>query len=102
MTICPMCRQPLDCIRYGVRLSPLKARIFDMVKRSQHVGVTSENINALCFDGRSTPTNVRVHIAQINAALVDTGLHISGGADGWRGNYHLVRTAATAKRERVT
>ena len=58
--LCPHCRQPLPEWREGVRLSPLKAHIFDVIKRADSNGVTFEDINAICFDGRSNSVNVGI------------------------------------------
>ena len=67
--------------RAGVRLSPLKAHIFDVIQRAGADGIMIEDINAICFDGRSTNVNVRTHIHQINDALAETDLQIYGGGN---------------------
>ena len=46
-----------------------KAHIFNVVKRADSTGITIEDINAICFDGRASAVNVRNHIHQINDAL---------------------------------
>lgn len=67
--------------RAGVRLSPLKARIFDAITRAGADGIRIEDINAICFDGLSTNVNVRTHIHQINDALAETDIQIYGGGN---------------------
>ena len=92
MKVCTYCQQPLPEIRAGVRLSPLKSRIFDIVRRAGPDGVAIEIINALCFDGRSTAKNVKTHVSQINDALAGSNLRLYGGNP--RGFYRIVRTHA--------
>ncbi len=84
---CPYCSQPLPEIRMGVRLSPLKARIFDLILRSADNGITREDIHAIAFDGCDRDANnISVHVAQINDRLVETEYRIVG-----RGFYRLKR-----------
>lgn len=67
--------------REGIKLSPLKARIFDVIQRAGIDGIMIEDINAICFDGLSTNVNVRTHIHQINDALAETDIQIYGGGN---------------------
>lgn len=92
--LCPHCHQPMPEERAGARLSPLKAHIFDVVKRAACEGVSIETINALCFDGCSTAVNIRTHIFQINDALAGTDLQITGKAEGMFGFFHIVKRRA--------
>lgn len=94
--LCPHCRQRLPEIREGVRLSPLKARIFDAIKRARYEGITVEDINAICYDGRAQPVTIRAHIFQINECLADTSVQIKGSEPGVMGFYHLVRRPVRA------
>ena len=89
--LCSHCHQPLPELRAGVRLSALKARIYDVVKLAGSNGITIEDINATCFDGRTSAVNVRNHIHQINDALAGTDLEIRGGEPGMLGYYHIVK-----------
>ena len=89
--LCSHCQQPLPELRVGVRLSPLKAHIFDVVKRAGSNGITIEDINTICFDGRASAVNVRNHIHQINDALAGTDFEIRGGAPGMVGYFHIVK-----------
>ena len=54
-------------------------------------GITIEDINANCFDGRASAVNVRNHIHQINDALAGTDFEIRGGAPGMVGYFHIVK-----------
>ena len=87
--VCACCGQPLPEVRGGIRLSPLKAQIFNIIRRAGVDGVTIETINALCFEGRSTAVNVRTHVVQINDAFAGSELQIFGGNP--RGYYRIVR-----------
>jgi len=84
-------------LRAGVRLSPLKAHIFDVIKRADSNGITIADINTICFDGRASAVNVRNHIHQINDALAGTDLEIRGGAPGMVGYFHIVSAKRPAK-----
>ena len=83
--LCSQCHQPMPEMRAGVRLSPLKARIFDAIKRANSNGITIEDINAICFDGRASAVNIRTHIHQINDALAGTDFENSRRrtGNGW-------------------
>jgi hypothetical protein len=89
---CPYCGGPLIDVRLGVRLSPLKARIFDLVQRAGRDGISGADLHELAYAGdrwdgrRPAAATIKVHIHQINEALEDTGYRILG-----RGTYRLVR-----------
>jgi hypothetical protein len=88
--LCPHCHQPVPELRAGVRLSPLKAHIFDVIKRADSNGIIIEDINTICFDGRATAVNIRTHIHQINDALAGTDFQIRK-ASGMVGFFHIVK-----------
>jgi hypothetical protein len=91
-SFCPYCHRPLQqaVICEGVVLPHLKALIFNVVRRAGQDGITSENINAIVFDGRSSTANIRNHILQINDAFAATDWVIRGdGAP--RGYYRLLQ-----------
>jgi hypothetical protein len=83
-------------VRAGVRLSKLKAHIFDVVKRADSNGITIEDINAICFDGKAKAVNIRTHIHQINDSLAGTDFEIRGGEPGMLGYYHIVKRRGSA------
>ena len=89
--LCFNCHQPLPELRAGVRLSPLKAHIFDAIKRADSNGITIEDINAICFDGHASAANVRTHVHQINDALAGTDFEIRGRAPGNFGFYTIIK-----------
>jgi len=77
MTNCPTCGQALSEERGGVRLTPLKARIFDVIKRAGPDGIESDDLFAMIFAERNVVrATLRAHIWQINDILSDTGLRI--------------------------
>lgn len=76
MKRCPCCQRPMPEIRYGVVLSPLKARIFDYVLR--HRGQSSYEIASAIFGNPDAALNFRVHVCQINSLFAHTNVRIRG------------------------
>lgn len=77
---CPHCGQVLPEIRLGVRLSPLKARIFDLVQRGGRDGIDKRDLFDIVFadvSGAKLPT-LKTHIYQINEVIGDEGYRIVG------------------------
>lgn len=71
---CPHCHQTYAIERFGVRLSPLKARIIDFIKAGGDLGASSQELRDEIYgphDPRLAAT-VRVHIHQINELLEAT------------------------------
>jgi Fe2+ or Zn2+ uptake regulation protein len=84
VTFCQHCHQPLMHMRAGVRLTPLKARIFDLIKASSEHGISARELEREIYRGpkQRRPDTIRVHIWQINDLLLDTDVVIR--ADEWR------------------
>ena len=62
---CPHCGAPLREERLGVRMTPLKARIFDAIKR----GCASSHLREMgCY---------RTHVYQINDMIAGTGARLA-------------------------
>jgi hypothetical protein len=76
---CQTCGQALPQIRFGVLLPPLKARIFDMVKRGGVGGVESLFLRET-FGGNTLKT----HIHQINELIDESGFRIYGRGGTYR------------------
>ena len=75
MTICPHCKQPLPIERFGARLSPLKARIVDIVAHAGDEGILEDAL--LSRHGHPmTRRTMQVHISQINDAIEQSGMRI--------------------------
>lgn len=94
MSTCPHCGNAMPEIRCGAELTPLKARIFDIVKRSGADGIENGDLYNAVFGNtlrkQRTRYTLKSHIWQINSAIVDSGFRIRGNG----GAYRLVREAA--------
>jgi hypothetical protein len=80
MRTCPHCQQPLPELRLGVRLTPLKARIFDLVKRGGEDGIDRRDLCEIIY-GEVTEQALRTlktHCYQISELIEDEGYRISG------------------------
>ena len=73
--LCSHCGQPLPTTRLGVRLTPFKARIFDIIRRAGPDGVPSSELQAM-VDRNATV--LKSHIWQINDVIADAGYRIKG------------------------
>jgi hypothetical protein len=82
---CPQCGQTIAAIRLGVRLTPLKAAIFDQIKAAGDLGVTSIEIVADLYRDRRAvaPTTVKAHVNQINDLLVATDWRLRSDGRRW-------------------
>jgi hypothetical protein len=72
-------------MRLGIRLNPIKARIFDALKRAGPDGIETEMLFDLIYAGRPTQrTTLKSQIWQLNALLreAETGLRIRGDRGG--------------------
>lgn len=82
--LCECCGQKLPERRLGVALTPIKARVFDLVKAQS--GITAEQLRVRM--GMISPKTPQSHVYQLNDKLMDTGWKIVGKS--WRG-FRLVR-----------
>jgi hypothetical protein len=95
---CAYCGQTLPEIRLGVRLPPLKARIFDLVQRAGADGIDRRDLFDIVFGDddaharRHSFRTLKAHICQINEAIEDTGYRIEG-----RGVARLVNRSGRQK-----
>jgi len=92
VTTCPYCHQPLNEIRLGVQMTPLKAAIVDRIKAAGDIGITTSEIIGEVYRDRSPidPTTIKAHVNQINDLLVATDWHIRSDRRRWfleRTNY---------------
>ena len=95
MSYCTHCGQTIpDTMRCGVKLTPLKARIFDLVRRSGPDGIESAALYDIAFDNtlpkKRTRNTLKAHVWQINEAIDGAGFRICGSG----GVYRLTREAA--------
>ena len=87
--VCQHCGRPLPEVRLGIQLTPLKARIFDLIRRAGPDGIGGDELHAIAFADREvSPTTLKAHVWQINDLITDVGHRIHGGG----GRYRLVRT----------
>jgi hypothetical protein len=87
---CPHCGQPLTTQRAGARLTPLKARIFDAIKRAGHNGIDADDLFKMIFtDARHSRLTLKAHIWQINDVLEDSSDLIIKGTRGTGRRYIL-------------
>jgi hypothetical protein len=82
---CDHCGQSLPEIRLGVRLTPFKARLFDLVRRSGINGIHSDDLYSLLYpEGGGSRHTLKAHIWQINELIADEGYRIEGGGSFYR------------------
>ena len=80
--LCPHCRQPMRHERLGVFLTQRESEIFDKIKRFGNQRVQASVIGS--------PTQIKVHVFNINSKLLETDWRIDG-RQGRDGGYMLVR-----------
>ena len=76
--VCSLCGQPL-LTRYGVRLTPLLADIFDMVERAGDYGMPLERKVAAIYGDRPTPAaaqTLKVNVHHLNVKLEETNFRV--------------------------
>jgi hypothetical protein len=84
--ICPHCKQPLSEVRAGIRMPPLKAKIFDVIKAAGAEGITSSGVISSVYYARKKPAiaAVKSHVWQMNDALEETNFVIISQAGHWQ------------------
>jgi DNA-binding response OmpR family regulator len=96
--LCNACGQPLPLLRYGVRLTPLKARIFDAIERAGPGGIDADDLFRLVYSDRDRKAGrrtLKAHIWQINDLLEDAGAcRVINGVRGQGRAFRLVRGEA--------
>ena len=76
---CNYCGQTLPETRMGVRLTALKARIFDIVQRAGVDGISSSDLFDMVYtEGDTSLETLKAHIWQINDVIRDEGYAIRG------------------------
>lgn len=90
--VCSHCGQPLPVKRLGVRLTPFKARIFDIVKRAGPDGIMASDLYDMLYTDGESRHSLRSHIWQINTMIYDEGYRIEGvGSKRYSSCYVLKR-----------
>ena len=77
LQLCPGCRRPLPVVRLGVVLTPLKARIFDAIRRAGPDGIDGRALIQE-LDLPVSLTTLKAHVWQINDRLTESGYQIVG------------------------
>jgi hypothetical protein len=85
MAVCPRCHQSVDDIRLGVRLTPLKAALFDRIKAAGDIGISTTEIIQEVYRDRSPikETAIKSHVNQINDLLAGTEWRIRSDGRRW-------------------
>jgi hypothetical protein len=71
---CPECHQPISHVVAGVRLPIFKARLFHFIESHPGQSCTEP---AQHFE-KGSPVTIRMHISQINDALMNTAVRVRG------------------------
>ena len=100
--VLPCCHQPIAHERAGVRLSPLKAAIFDAIKAAGQSGVASYGLLHL-FERPVKRSTVKVHVGQMQTLLLeDNRLSSSARIGGCGGSSAGNAEGGRVKGERKT
>jgi hypothetical protein len=86
---CPHCGQRIPPTRLGVRLTPLKARVFDLIEGGGADGIATEDVKTIL--GMSTSC-FKSHVHQINELIEDEGFRIRAS----RGRGAVIRLVRAA------
>ena len=82
---CDRCGQALPEMRLGVRLTPFKARLFDLVKGGGINGIHSDDLYSLLYpEGGGSRHTLKAHVWQINELIADEGYRIEGRGSFYR------------------
>jgi hypothetical protein len=65
VAVCPHCHQHIAVERLGVRLSPLKARLFDRIKAAGEIGISARELVDDLYRGSKTRNCLSQHIKQL-------------------------------------
>ena len=78
-TVCPVCGKALSPKRFRVRMSPLKAKLLDLVREAGPEGIRVDALlERLPIKGADLGRTLNVHISQINDKLAHTNWSIVG------------------------
>jgi hypothetical protein len=85
MAVCQRCHQSVDDIRLGVRLTPLKAGLFDRIKAAGDIGISTTEIIQEVYRDRSPikETAIKSRVNQINDLLAGTEWRIRSDRRRW-------------------
>jgi hypothetical protein len=94
--LCPYCKQVLPEFRLGVRLTPGKARLFDLILHAGDNAIATADLTEIT--GLSARC-LKAHVWQINDALEGSGYRIRNNRWGYR-LVNLARSSSSSSRNR--
>lgn len=75
---CPLCKRPITTIRGGVRLSKMKAEMFDVILTRPGISLRELTRKFYGVETRNKQHVVRTHINQMNDLFAETDINIRG------------------------
>ena len=99
LSSCPHCGQRMPELRLGVRLFPMTARVFDVIRRAGADGISGREAFNVAYQGMRKPKYMtfKAHVGHIRDALAGTGYTIrtnGGSASGRHPVYRLVKVVS--------
>ena len=99
LSSCPHCGQRMPELRLGVRLFPMTARVFDVIRRAGADGISGREAFNIAYQGMRKPKymTLKTHVAHIRDALAGTDYTIrtnGGSASGRHPVYRLVKVVS--------
>ena len=99
LSSCPHCGQRMPELRLGVRLFPMTARVFDVIRRAGADGISGREAFNIAYQGMRKPKymTLKAHVAHIRDALAGTDYTIrtnGGSASGRHPVYRLVKVVS--------
>jgi hypothetical protein len=84
-------------LRLGVLLPPRKTAIFDAIKASGDVGISSSTLRHQVWrEQHRSRHNVKVHVSQLNVLIAQTGYRIVAEGRGPHSLWFLVKRKIAA------
>jgi hypothetical protein len=85
-SICPTCHRPIQSKQFGIFWPPLKLAILSAIVAAGEIGISSEEILNVAYEGRKRPhpTSIKSHAQQINSILEDEASQWRVISDGGR------------------
>jgi hypothetical protein len=86
---CPHCQGWVYRTREGVRLTPIRAEVYDIIARAGSEGIKARAIQERLFWNPLSLNTIRVHIFEINELLEETSFQIISAPSGHFAKYYL-------------
>lgn len=91
MAVCPTCHQHIAVERLGVAMSPLKARLFDHIRRAGDAGVSVHELVDDLWRGKISRNCASQHVKQLDDLLAETSFEIATEGRSRRARRYLRR-----------